>query len=259
MAHPLHGADPNHSDGNGNTALHIAALFNMEDVIELLLKHGAEPEKKNLEEMTALHIASMEGHIQCVKRLHYKSYSSPMINSKNDKDVSPLDLAVVCGQYEVVEYLLITGDVQTHLNRALCLASFGGYLFSLRNYFKGHKMNRRSSKEDKFGLKATNMYKLKSFLNTVDCIHHTYEDQFLYFAPEICYVNIIKLLCDVKFDECCKSYALVEACASGRPQIVKCLIETSREINFGNALTTAAVSGNIEYLKLLLNPVNVCQ
>ena len=56
------GIDLDHSDGEGNTALTLAAFFKMEDIIDILIKHGA-----NLE--ASIELAQFSGDEEVVARL----------------------------------------------------------------------------------------------------------------------------------------------------------------------------------------------
>lgn len=61
-----HGADINHADADGRTALSVAALCAPRNpgvnVVQTLLERGASVDHKDKEGMTPLLVASFEGH-----------------------------------------------------------------------------------------------------------------------------------------------------------------------------------------------------
>ncbi|XAR66941.1 hypothetical protein NMG60_11013329 [Bertholletia excelsa] len=63
------GLDPNESDNNGRTALHIAASKGSENCVLLLLDYGADPNSRDAEGNVPLWEAIMGGHQQVVKLL----------------------------------------------------------------------------------------------------------------------------------------------------------------------------------------------
>jgi ankyrin repeat protein len=60
-------------NSQGRTALHLAALLGLEDLVLLLLKADANTEVKDYEDMTPLHYASWYLHQGIVKLLEIKS------------------------------------------------------------------------------------------------------------------------------------------------------------------------------------------
>ncbi|KAJ4708332.1 Potassium channel like [Melia azedarach] len=63
------GLDPNESDNNGRTALHIAASRGSENCVLLLLDYGADPNSRDSEGNTALWEAMLGGHEHVIKLL----------------------------------------------------------------------------------------------------------------------------------------------------------------------------------------------
>jgi ankyrin repeat protein len=68
----LQGARANHRAGASMTlpVLHLAAALGHDDVINVLLRHGALVDARDGEGWTALHMAADRGHVAAVRRLH---------------------------------------------------------------------------------------------------------------------------------------------------------------------------------------------
>ncbi|MEE8385056.1 MAG: ankyrin repeat domain-containing protein [Dehalococcoidia bacterium] len=64
-----HGADPNATDRDGNTALHVAIDNGRGDLLPLLLEHGGDPSAKNKEGQTPLMLANERGNYQATALL----------------------------------------------------------------------------------------------------------------------------------------------------------------------------------------------
>lgn len=65
------GCDPTQATRHtGDTATHVAAAGNFEDVLTCLLDHGADLEKKNVRGNTPLHCAAGEGKAAAVTVCH---------------------------------------------------------------------------------------------------------------------------------------------------------------------------------------------
>ena len=85
------GANPNHRSKNGFPCLIQAAEAGHLDAIEKLLDGGAEINATdNIQGMTALHAASFAGYDKIVQLLIKRGAD---ITRKNNKDLTPLDLA----------------------------------------------------------------------------------------------------------------------------------------------------------------------
>lgn len=65
----VHGANPNETISNGNTALIFAAAVGNTDIIQSLIKHGAKVNKKNNEGVTPLIAAGGAGYITVAQLL----------------------------------------------------------------------------------------------------------------------------------------------------------------------------------------------
>ena len=51
------GVDPNYKDNVSNTLLHLAAIFNVKDAVDVLLRRGADPEAQNAQGETPIAVA----------------------------------------------------------------------------------------------------------------------------------------------------------------------------------------------------------
>ena len=61
------------TNSRGNTAIHIAALLGLTDMVDLLMKEGLDPEQPNNDGETPAHIASQEGHTKVIELLEKRN------------------------------------------------------------------------------------------------------------------------------------------------------------------------------------------
>ncbi len=101
-----HGADVNLLDHSKQTALHCAAGYGHEGVVDLLLERSADVTKKNEEEQTPLHCASGNGNLSIVVKLLVADISKKSTVAKDIYEQTALHLAAKRGYEEVVETLI---------------------------------------------------------------------------------------------------------------------------------------------------------
>jgi ankyrin repeat protein/predicted Ser/Thr protein kinase len=127
-----HGANINERDGDGNTALMVAAegspyLTNNVAMVQMLIDARASLEAKDSRGRTALHRAAAEGRTNVVGLL---LNSGALVNPKNIDGATPLAYAVEFGKMQAVQLLIAH---QAHVDLAdvsgttpLMIASEGG-------------------------------------------------------------------------------------------------------------------------------------
>jgi len=138
-----YGANVNHPDSGGRSALHIASRCSSDDFVRLLLDHGADPSALDGSNETALHHASFDGGPGVVRLLldhgldvnaRSKSGWNPFHDGPDDIESegwTPLHYAARGRSVEVVQLLLNHGaDVNARDNcnwTALHLAACHGF------------------------------------------------------------------------------------------------------------------------------------
>lgn len=104
-----HGADVMKTDGNGKTALHLAAEYGSESIMRLLLSKAADPSVTDHLGRTALFSAVQGENEATAKALLEASLPSIDINWKDTMGMNALHLAVDCGFESMVKLLLTHG------------------------------------------------------------------------------------------------------------------------------------------------------
>jgi len=99
------GAEIDHKDKEGWTALFHASYGGEEHVVKYLLQNKADPKITDNEGNTCLHIASQKGDLDCVRVL----LKYIPVNCENLEKETPLHLAACCDDEEIVAYLLERG------------------------------------------------------------------------------------------------------------------------------------------------------
>ena len=95
-------ADPNAKDGSGHTRLHLAAMKNQKDVVELLLANGALVNAKDNDGETPLHYAAFTGN-KDLEELLLASHAD--VNAADNDGETPLHLAMEQHHEDVAELL----------------------------------------------------------------------------------------------------------------------------------------------------------
>ncbi|KAJ3529040.1 hypothetical protein NM208_g9933 [Fusarium decemcellulare] len=109
----------------GWSALHLAARYDFQDSLNLLLASHAKIDQPDADEMTPLHLACRYDRIQVVQLL---LDAGADLYVRNDEGCTPFHVACMYGQLEIVELLWEKGpksqisDENSHSNQALQLA-----------------------------------------------------------------------------------------------------------------------------------------
>jgi ankyrin repeat protein len=112
------GIDPDLQDGNGHTALHLAASAGHVAVVELLLAQGATPSMRDAEGWTAMRHALENGHHSVLRAVANHSPDSYTLDAKVDRmDHVVLHHAVSYGDEDSVLLLLRSGANPNIQNR----------------------------------------------------------------------------------------------------------------------------------------------
>jgi ankyrin repeat protein len=99
-----HGAkDLEHKEfGFGRTALHLAAMYNQPDIINLLCKHGANTKAEDDDGMTPLHLAAQYNFVEAAKTLIANNVPLTVVKhdaSIKDPSQDPLSLPIHIASY----------------------------------------------------------------------------------------------------------------------------------------------------------------
>ena len=126
--------DPDVSNNDKQTALHIACKNGHRDIAEYLLTHTTcNPNALNIYGNTPLHIASQSSHMECVKLIIETSTVRADPNLTNIKKQTAVHLASENGHRNIAEYLLSHAECNPNIqdingNTPLHIACRKGYL-----------------------------------------------------------------------------------------------------------------------------------
>ena len=102
------GADPSLKSSNGSTALHFAARRGNDQITELLLGHAkVDVNAKDLSLMSPLHLACISGNADMVKMLLDKGAD---LRAKTNELMTPLHVSLFYGNTDVTALILRTGE-----------------------------------------------------------------------------------------------------------------------------------------------------
>lgn len=90
----------------GDTALHLAAMFEAVDTVKLLINKGANVELRNTRQQAPLHKAVIGSSIKSVKIL---CENGANVNAATDEGRTPLHYAAEYGYNDIAEYLIQAG------------------------------------------------------------------------------------------------------------------------------------------------------
>jgi ankyrin repeat protein len=108
------GADRNARDGNGRTALHVAAFARKPDAVTALLKGGVDPSLLDNQRYDAVTVASVQDDVPTLKALLANGASAKLITSRYDG--TALIAAAHLGHDGVVKELIRAGAPLDHVN-----------------------------------------------------------------------------------------------------------------------------------------------
>lgn len=96
----------NATNGDGCTALHVAALSGNLDMMNILLDHRVSVSARTKSGCTALHLACRERRLNVIKLLLSRCRSDDIVDLKDCRGDTPLHYAVEQNQLRIVEILL---------------------------------------------------------------------------------------------------------------------------------------------------------
>lgn len=95
-------ADPNLTDGQGQTALIKAAWLNNPEVVKMLLEYKADPNKADIYGITPLRAAAQTGNVE-IARILLKEVKD--INKRDKEGKTPMDIAKEKNNTEMIKLL----------------------------------------------------------------------------------------------------------------------------------------------------------
>jgi hypothetical protein len=104
--------DVNQKDKLFNSPLHVATVYNKEQIILLFLAHNADINTKNSQGETPLHLAADCGHESIVRLL---LNNNALVNPQNNDGETPLRVAIRWSNKVIIQ-LLLEGSTDVDLN-----------------------------------------------------------------------------------------------------------------------------------------------
>ncbi|KAJ6563653.1 ankyrin repeat-containing domain protein [Mycena vulgaris] len=261
-----HGADPNATEGEYDSALQAACVRGHEDVLPLLLDRSADIDFRG-KYGTALQVAAFFGHTQCVALLIQAGAS---INVEGGCYGTALYAASSRGNNAIVR-LLIPNSAETtpvpETDTALHAASAGGYLEIVRILMEHGAGTNAEGGSHGSALQAASFAGHTAIARVL--IEHGVDinakggqyGSALYAASVGGYLEIVRVLmehsADINAEGGNHGSALQAASFAGHTAIARLLIEHGVDINtkggeYGSALQAAACMGNEAIVMMLL-------
>uniref|UniRef100_A0A182W2R8 VPS9 domain-containing protein n=1 Tax=Anopheles minimus TaxID=112268 RepID=A0A182W2R8_9DIPT len=98
--------DLNAVNGEGYTALHVAAMHGNVEMVRVLLEHKVNPTIRLKSGATALHLATRERRLRIVRMLLTRCTSGEIVDLKDSRGDTPLHYAVEQNNLQLVQMLL---------------------------------------------------------------------------------------------------------------------------------------------------------
>ncbi|KAJ5409044.1 hypothetical protein N7509_002927 [Penicillium cosmopolitanum] len=221
----------------GTKLSHVAALYNLVDVIEWLASNSNDLGSEDSDGNTAFHFAARRGHITVAKILRQNGADCGVKNTKSGK--TPLIEAAENGNLEFVEWLL-TGGV--NLDQAA--------------HDEGSALHAAS--ENGHHAVVTMLLEAGADVNTQGGLFGNALQAATYYGN----IEAVQLLLDAGADVNARGgeygNALQAAARQGNIKVVQLLLDTSANVNaqggkYGNALQAAARHRNIKVVQILLD------
>ena len=98
-----------HADDDGDTHLHIAAEWSLDQIACLLIANGADPELRNNKGLTPFHIAAQKSDT-CLKAMSEACIAEELeivdiFSQKDDSKLTPLDYAAIHSHQDTFHYM----------------------------------------------------------------------------------------------------------------------------------------------------------
>ncbi|XP_053670231.1 ankyrin repeat domain-containing protein 27-like [Anopheles nili] len=103
------GVNLNAVNGEGYTALHVAAMHGNVEMVRLLLEQQVNPTIRLKTGATALHLATRERRLRIVRMLLSRCHSADIVDLKDSRGDTPLHYAVEQNNLQLVQMLLDSG------------------------------------------------------------------------------------------------------------------------------------------------------